>query len=112
MVQKCTLLSIKTGGCSEDCSYCSQSSKYDTGLKAEKFMEEDDVMVAARKAKESGSTRFCMGAAWREPLGKKTNFKKVLHYIKEIRCGLPSFFFFFSSFFFLPSFSYHRNEMI
>ena len=65
-IQLSTLLSIKTGGCAEDCKYCSQSSKYDTGLEASKLMARDEVMAAARKAKANGSGRFCMGAAWRE----------------------------------------------
>ena len=64
-VQKSQLLSIKTGGCAEDCGYCSQSAHFDTGLKAEKLMELDAVVVAARRAKENGADRFCMGAAWR-----------------------------------------------
>jgi biotin synthase len=66
-VQLCTLLSIKTGGCPEDCGYCSQSAHADTGLKAEKLMDADAVIAAAREAKAHGSQRFCMGAAWREP---------------------------------------------
>jgi biotin synthase len=66
-VQLCTLLSIKTGGCPEDCGYCSQSAFADTGLKAEKLMDADAVIAAAREAKAYGSQRFCMGAAWREP---------------------------------------------
>ncbi|MCL6683094.1 biotin synthase BioB [Sphingomonas alba] len=65
-VQLCTLLSIKTGGCPEDCGYCSQSSHAHTGLKAEKLMDVDAVIASAREAKASGSQRFCMGAAWRE----------------------------------------------
>jgi biotin synthase len=65
-VQLCTLLSIKTGGCPEDCGYCSQSTHANTGLKAEKLMDVDAVLAAARQAKEAGSQRFCMGAAWRE----------------------------------------------
>ncbi|VAI74597.1 unnamed protein product [Triticum turgidum subsp. durum] len=84
-VQECTLLSIKTGGCSEDCSYCPQSSRYSTGLKAEKLMKKDAVLEAAKKAKEAGSTRFCMGAAWRETIGRKTNFNQILEYVKDIR---------------------------
>ncbi|XP_074585555.1 biotin synthase, mitochondrial-like [Curcuma longa] len=84
-VQQCTLLSIKTGGCSEDCSYCPQSSRYDTGLKAQKLMGKDPVMEAAKMAKEAGSTRFCMGAAWRDTIGRKTNFNQILEYVKEIR---------------------------
>ncbi|MEX3930432.1 biotin synthase BioB [Paraburkholderia phymatum] len=66
-VQLSTLLSIKTGGCEEDCAYCPQSVHHDTGLKAEKLMEVEDVLAAARIAKENGATRFCMGAAWRNP---------------------------------------------
>ncbi|KAF4390298.1 hypothetical protein F8388_019953 [Cannabis sativa] len=77
-VQQCTLLSIKTGGCSEDCSYCPQSSRYDTGVKSQKLMTKD-------AAKEAGSTRFCMGAAWRETVGRKTNFNQILEYVTEIR---------------------------
>ncbi|CAM8978003.1 unnamed protein product [Rhodiola kirilowii] len=84
-VQQCTLLSIKTGGCSEDCSYCPQSSRYDTGVKSQKLMSKDAVIQAAQKAKEAGSTRFCMGAAWRETVGRKTNFNQILEYVKEIR---------------------------
>src|SRR6195952_6169447 len=66
-VQLSTLLSIKTGGCPEDCGYCSQSVHADTGLKAEKLMDVDAVLTAAAEAKAAGSGRFCMGAAWREP---------------------------------------------
>ena len=66
-VQLCTLLSIKTGGCPEDCGYCSQSAFAKTGLKAEKLMDADAVLAAAAEAKAAGSGRFCMGAAWREP---------------------------------------------
>src|SRR5262245_30518343 len=64
-VQLCSLLSIKTGGCPEDCSYCPQAARYHTGVKAEKLMEVQDVLAAATKAREAGATRFCMGAAWR-----------------------------------------------
>jgi biotin synthase len=66
-VQISTLLSIKTGGCPEDCAYCPQSAKYDTGVKAEKLMEVETVLAEARAAKAAGASRFCMGAAWREP---------------------------------------------
>lgn len=66
-VQLSTLLSIKTGGCEEDCAYCPQSVHHDTGLKADKLMPVDDVLAAARVAKDNGATRFCMGAAWRNP---------------------------------------------
>src|SRR3569833_1804200 len=66
-VQLCTLLSIKTGGCPEECGYCSQSAHAKTGLKAEKLMDVEAVFAAAAEAKAAGSGRFCMGAAWREP---------------------------------------------
>ena len=66
-VQLSTLLSIKTGGCPEDCAYCPQSAQYDTGLKASKLLDRETIMTAAREAQASGATRFCMGAAWRAP---------------------------------------------
>jgi biotin synthase len=66
-VQISTLLSIKTGGCPEDCAYCPQSARYDTGVRAEKLMALDAVLAEARSAKNGGASRFCMGAAWREP---------------------------------------------
>src|SRR2546423_1892300 len=66
-VQISTLLSIKTGGCPEDCAYCPQSAHYDTGVRAEKLMALPAVLAAAKAAKHSGASRFCMGAAWREP---------------------------------------------
>ena len=66
-VQLSTLLSIKTGGCPEDCAYCPQSARYDTGVAASKLMDLDAVLAEARRAGEGGATRFCMGAAWREP---------------------------------------------
>ncbi|MGE5266042.1 MAG: biotin synthase BioB, partial [Deltaproteobacteria bacterium] len=66
-VQMSRLLSIKTGGCAEDCGYCSQSAHHESGLKASKLMEVERVLAEARKAKEGGATRYCMGAAWREP---------------------------------------------
>ena len=66
-VQISTLLSIKTGGCPEDCAYCPQSARYDTGVKAEKLMEVEAVLAEARAAKAAGASRFCMGAAWRSP---------------------------------------------
>ena len=69
-VQTSTLLSIKTGGCPEDCGYCSQSSKYETGVKASKLMAVEAVLAEARAAKEAGASRFCMGAAWRGPKDK------------------------------------------
>ena len=67
VIQLSTLLSIKTGGCPEDCSYCPQSSRYDTGVETEKLMPLDEVLEAAQAAKDNGATRFCMGAAWRSP---------------------------------------------
>ena len=66
-VQMSTLLSIKTGGCPEDCAYCPQSARYDTGLAAEKLMSLDEVLAEARRARDAGATRYCMGAAWRSP---------------------------------------------
>ncbi len=69
-VQVSTLMSIKTGGCSEDCKYCSQSARNDTGLEREQLAEVEAVLEAAREAKRSGSSRFCMGAAWRNPKGR------------------------------------------
>src|ERR1700722_10816825 len=66
-VQLSTLLSIKTGGCPEDCAYCPQSAHYETGIDAAKLMRLDEVGGEARRARESGGSRFCMGAAWREP---------------------------------------------
>src|SRR3954465_12422386 len=69
-IQVSTLLSVKTGGCPEDCAYCSQSVHNPTGLKASKLMEVEAVLAQARKAKDAGATRFCMGAAWREPKDK------------------------------------------
>ena len=69
-IQTSTLLSIKTGGCPEDCGYCSQSSKYDTGVKASKLMEIEAVLAEAKAARDAGASRFCMGAAWRNPKDK------------------------------------------
>ncbi|KAK9455936.1 hypothetical protein V1511DRAFT_324121 [Dipodascopsis uninucleata] len=83
-VQICNLLSIKTGGCSEDCKYCAQSSRYDTGLQAEKMMSTDSILKAAREAKENGATRFCMGAAWRDMNGRKSALKRIGDVVKEI----------------------------
>lgn len=83
-VQLCTLMNIKTGGCSEDCKYCAQSSRYDTGLKAEKIVKVEDVIEAAKEAKANGSTRFCMGAAWRDMKGRKSNLKKISQMVKEV----------------------------
>ncbi|KAL2871390.1 biotin synthase [Aspergillus lucknowensis] len=84
-IQMCTLMNIKTGGCSEDCSYCAQSSRYNTGLKATKMSPVDDVLKAAKIAKENGSTRFCMGAAWRDMRGRKTSLKNVKQMVSGVR---------------------------
>ncbi|SFV57858.1 Biotin synthase [hydrothermal vent metagenome] len=82
-VQVSSLLNIKTGACPEDCSYCSQSSKYDTGLERESLMQIDEVLKQAKKAKENGATRFCMGAAWRNPTDKSLD--KVITMIKGVK---------------------------
>ena len=82
-VQVSTLLSIKTGGCPEDCAYCPQSAKYDTGVKAEKLMSLDVVLAEAKAAKDAGASRFCMGAAWREP--KDRDLDKVCAMIEGVR---------------------------
>ena len=82
-VQVCTLLSVKTGGCPEDCAYCPQAARYHTEVKVHKLMEVQEVMEKALEAKESGSTRFCMGAAWREVRDNK-DFDKVLDMVKGV----------------------------
>ncbi|KIY51379.1 biotin synthase [Fistulina hepatica ATCC 64428] len=84
-VQLCTLMNIKTGGCTEDCSYCSQSSRHSTATKASKLVDIEPVIEAARKAKENGSTRFCMGAAWRDLAGRKRGFERILQMVREVR---------------------------
>lgn len=82
-VQLCTLLSIKTGGCPEDCGYCSQSAHHHTGISAGKLIDVAKVLNAAAKAKSAGAQRFCMGAAWREP--KDRDMDKVIEMIKGVR---------------------------
>jgi biotin synthase len=82
-VQVSTLLSIKTGACPEDCGYCSQSAKNDTSLEREKLLPLDEVIESAKAAKDAGSTRFCMGAAWRNPTDK--NLDKVIDMIKAVQ---------------------------
>lgn len=82
-VQLCTLLSIKTGGCPENCAYCPQSSHYETGVKAEPLMNIEDVIESAKQAKAMGSTRFCMGAAWRQ-VRDNAQFDRVLEMIKGV----------------------------
>ena len=82
-VQKAQLLSIKTGGCAENCGYCSQSASFKTGLKAEKLMAVDAVLAAAREARAGGAERFCMGAAWREP--KDRDMDAICAMVREVR---------------------------
>lgn len=83
-VQQCTLLSIKTGGCTEDCSYCSQSTRHNTFVKPTPTMKVQEVLEAATRAKEAGSTRFCMGAAWRELGNKKNAFNHILEMVRGV----------------------------
>ena len=83
-VQLCTLLSIKTGGCSEDCGYCAQSSRYKTDVKAERLLETDAVLEVAQRARDNGSTRFCMGAAWKGVREGDAKFEQVLGTIREV----------------------------
>jgi len=82
-VQISTLLSIKTGGCSEDCGYCPQSARYHTGVENEELLALDEVVAAARAARDSGASRFCMGAAWRGP--KQRDLEPVLKMIEEVK---------------------------
>jgi len=82
-VQVCTLLSVKTGGCPEDCAYCPQAARYHTEVKVQKLMEVEEVIGKALEAKEAGSTRFCMGAAWREVRDNR-DFDKVLEMVKGV----------------------------
>lgn len=82
-VQVCTLLSVKTGGCPEDCSYCPQAARYHTDVKVHKLMDVNEVLEKAKEAKDSGSTRFCMGAAWRE-VRDNNDFDKVIEMVKGV----------------------------
>ena len=82
-VQVCTLLSIKTGGCPEDCAYCPQAARYNTGVTVQALLQKDEVLQYAQKAKAAGSTRFCMGAAWREVRDNK-DFDRVLDMVKGV----------------------------
>ncbi len=82
-VQMSRLLSIKTGGCAEDCGYCSQSAHYPTGLKASKLMEVERVIAEARKAREGGATRYCMGAAWRSP--KERDMEAIVAMVRGVK---------------------------
>jgi len=83
-VQLCTLLSVKTGGCPEDCAYCPQSSRYETGVEAERMLRTPEVLEAAARAKAAGATRFCMGAAWRE-VKDGPAFEEVLTMVRGVR---------------------------
>ena len=82
-VQVCVLLSIKTGGCPEDCAYCSQAARYQTSVESQSLMQVDDVLAAAQRAKASGATRFCMGAAWRQ-VRDGAQFDRVLEMIRSV----------------------------
>jgi biotin synthase len=82
-VQVCTLLSVKTGGCSEDCAYCPQAARYNTGVNAHRLMNYEEVIEKALTAKNSGSTRFCMGAAWRD-VRDNSDFDKVIDMVKGV----------------------------
>lgn len=82
-VELCVLLSIKTGTCPEDCAYCPQSGHYDTGVERERLLPLDEVLASAQKAKENGATRFCMGAAWRNP--SKKDLPKVIDMVKAVK---------------------------
>src|SRR5438270_11118954 len=82
-VQRSTLLSIKTGGCPEDCGYCPQAARYHTGVGNEPLMALDDVLTAAQRAKDAGATRFCMGAAWRGP--KARDLQPVLDMVRAVK---------------------------
>ncbi len=82
-VQVCTLLSIKTGGCSEDCSYCPQAARFTTDIEVQALMKKEEVLAYAQKAKDAGSTRFCMGAAWREVRNNR-DFESVLDMVKGV----------------------------
>lgn len=83
-VQLCTLLSIKTGGCPEDCSYCPQSAYYNSGVPSQDLLDLEQVLEAARQARRHGSTRFCMGAAWRE-VRQGAEFERVLEMVRQVR---------------------------
>jgi biotin synthase len=83
-VQRCSLLSIKTGGCSEDCAYCAQSAHYTTGLEREDLLPVEDILTAARRARAQGATRFCMGAAWRGVRDGTPKFEQVLETVREV----------------------------
>jgi len=83
-VQRCSLLSIKTGGCSEDCAYCAQSSHYSTGIDREELLSIEAIAVAAKRARAQGATRFCMGAAWRGVRDGSEKFDRVLEIVRKV----------------------------
>src|SRR5216110_2710788 len=83
-VQRCSLLSIKTGGCSEDCAYCAQSAHYSTGVEREELLSLENVLTAARRARSQGATRFCMGAAWRGIRNGSEKFERVLEIVRDV----------------------------
>ena len=85
-IQRCTLLSIKTGGCSEDCAYCAQSAHYSTGVEREDLLSLESVLAVARGARSQGATRFCMGAAWRGVHDGSERFERVLDIVREVSC--------------------------
>src|SRR5436190_71715 len=88
-VQRCSLLSIKTGGCSEDCAYCAQSAHYSSGIDRETLLSLEAIMTAARRARAQGATRFCMGAAWRGVSDGTEKFERVLAIVREVsRLGM------------------------
>ena len=88
-VQRCSLLSIKTGGCSEDCAYCAQSSHYSTGIEREELLAKDQILSSAQRARAQGATRFCMGAAWRGVRDGTEKFERVLETIRAVsRLGM------------------------
>jgi biotin synthase len=83
-IQRCSLLSIKTGGCSEDCAYCAQSAHYSTGLEREELLSVENVLAAASRARSHGATRFCMGAAWRGVRDGSEKFDRVLEIVRQV----------------------------
>src|SRR5438034_10016614 len=83
-VQRCSLLSIKTGGCSEDCDYCAQSAHYTTGGEREDLLPLERILSTAKQARAQGATRFCMGAAWRGVDDGPENFERVLAVLREV----------------------------
>src|SRR5881275_2113863 len=88
-IQRCSLLSIKTGGCSEDCAYCAQSAHHATGLERETLLSLQAIMTAAQRARAQGATRFCMGAAWRGVCDGTEKFERVLDIVREVsRLGM------------------------